>query len=282
MIHLCRALLLGALAVAGCAPNLKAVTSGRVGCPEAEIDIVEEGDGTWTAVCRGQTYYCSTSPETAVGTVGHNTVIASSSGSASCTQDITEAKMAAERSTGGGEDRRFVRSLRTPYADAPAGALGFLLGATAEDTKQICVTAQLTWSGSGDAYTCAGTPKSVGLPASSRIRLCQGKVCEIVLISHPTPGDSSALATNFATLSDSLKEKYGDPNTEERKIPPECRSSLGECVKQGTAFVKFQWIWSKQRFITLAMRRVEGDATIELVYKLLPDAPTQKIDHSAL
>src|SRR3954452_2372514 len=179
--------LVGILASAGCGANLKAITSGRIGCPESEVEIVEEGSGTWTAVCQGQTYYCSTSPETVSGVVGRSNMFASTSGSASCSQDIQERQASAQRPPAGTEDRRFVRSLRAPHADAPNGAVGFLLGAPVEETKPICTAAQFAWSGSGDAYVCAGTPKSIGLPASTRIRLCQAKVCEIGLVGHPAP-----------------------------------------------------------------------------------------------
>jgi hypothetical protein len=281
-------LFLGALASAGCAANLKAVTSGRIGCPESEIDIVEEGDGTWTAVCRGRTYYCSDSRHRIVGTVnrsgsGTDTFVASSSGGGSCTQDVSEAKTAAQSAeVARAEERRFVRSLHAPAAEAPKGAVGFLLGATPADTERVCTAAQLGWSGKGDVFACAGTPKSMGLPATTRIRLCQGTVCEIGLLNRPKPDEASGFATNFSKLVDVMKEKYGEPNTEERKVPSECRSSLAECVKNGTAYVKLQWVWSKERFVVLSMRKVDGEATIELSYKWLPAAPTQKIDDSAL
>jgi hypothetical protein len=46
----------------GCA-SLQNVTSGQIGCPAEEIQIVSDeagwGTRTWTAQCHGKTYYCS-------------------------------------------------------------------------------------------------------------------------------------------------------------------------------------------------------------------------------
>ena len=51
------------LALSGCAASQAGVTSGRIGCPEDEVQIANTGTGTWTATCRGRTYYCvSSSP----------------------------------------------------------------------------------------------------------------------------------------------------------------------------------------------------------------------------
>lgn len=44
--------------------GLPAVSSGHVGCAESDIEITDESRGwstyTWTARCRGRTFYCST------------------------------------------------------------------------------------------------------------------------------------------------------------------------------------------------------------------------------
>ena len=50
------------LALAGCF-NLAAASSGQIGCPANDISITNDEAGfairTWTAQCRGQTYFCS-------------------------------------------------------------------------------------------------------------------------------------------------------------------------------------------------------------------------------
>lgn len=47
----------------GCVSTLAAVSSGQVGCPESEIEILDHSPGlvctTWVAACRGQRFFCS-------------------------------------------------------------------------------------------------------------------------------------------------------------------------------------------------------------------------------
>jgi hypothetical protein len=55
---------LTALGTSGCAAQLRATTSGKIGCPEQEVTIsdvspVRLGPATWTATCRGKRFYCS-------------------------------------------------------------------------------------------------------------------------------------------------------------------------------------------------------------------------------
>lgn len=57
------ALFAASLLFAGCAADLANVTSGAVGCPAHQIqisnDTVHPFSRTWTARCRGETFYCS-------------------------------------------------------------------------------------------------------------------------------------------------------------------------------------------------------------------------------
>jgi hypothetical protein len=52
------------LALTGCTSFAIDQSSGQIGCPSSEISIVDDsGAGlvqrTWTAVCRGKTFYCT-------------------------------------------------------------------------------------------------------------------------------------------------------------------------------------------------------------------------------
>jgi hypothetical protein len=52
-----------AMTLAACAGQIQRASSGQVGCPAEEITIADKnrswGSVTWTASCRGNTYYCS-------------------------------------------------------------------------------------------------------------------------------------------------------------------------------------------------------------------------------
>jgi hypothetical protein len=54
---------LAAMALAACAGQIQRASSGQIGCPAGEITITDKSRGwssvTWTASCRGNTYYCS-------------------------------------------------------------------------------------------------------------------------------------------------------------------------------------------------------------------------------
>ena len=51
------------LGLCGCAtgvnPEFAQVSSGLVGCPPADIQVSNITGNSWTAVCKGTTYYCS-------------------------------------------------------------------------------------------------------------------------------------------------------------------------------------------------------------------------------
>ncbi|MBI2395943.1 MAG: hypothetical protein HYV09_40640 [Deltaproteobacteria bacterium] len=57
------AAMLVALASTGCMANLKAASSGKIGCSPSSIEIEDDkedwGSRTWTATCKGQRYFCS-------------------------------------------------------------------------------------------------------------------------------------------------------------------------------------------------------------------------------
>lgn len=52
-----------ALLVSACASHSAALTSGQIGCPTEELKITSQDVGwstkTWTAECRGKTFYCT-------------------------------------------------------------------------------------------------------------------------------------------------------------------------------------------------------------------------------
>ncbi len=60
-------LLLSAASLTGCAHALARYSSGQIGCPPDEITISDDrrgwGNRTWTAECRGRTYFCTGSDE---------------------------------------------------------------------------------------------------------------------------------------------------------------------------------------------------------------------------
>lgn len=91
-------IVLSALTLSGCAAELINVTSGEIGCPREEISVRDRHtgwqSGSWTAECRGRTYYCSGTagsiecqPATADGIASESGALAQTSGADSAPQD---------------------------------------------------------------------------------------------------------------------------------------------------------------------------------------------------
>ena len=66
MIRFFLALSVLALAGCGCFPTIdqerQTAASGFVGCAPGDIGISAHAQYTWTATCKGRTYYCTVSP----------------------------------------------------------------------------------------------------------------------------------------------------------------------------------------------------------------------------
>lgn len=62
----CHILLLSLAVLCGCV-NREALTSGVIGCPLNEVSVTDVKTqmvtGTWTASCRGKTFYCTATGE---------------------------------------------------------------------------------------------------------------------------------------------------------------------------------------------------------------------------
>jgi len=233
-------------------------TSGEIGCAPNSITIedVEDSEGTrsWTAICQGDTYFCSYD-----------------SGRTSCsgTGSLDKEEVAAREEAAKGR-RKVVRSTRAPSVAAPQGAAGFELGASADACKTACETAGNTWEETEESSLCSGTPEAIGLPAQARLRFCEKGLCEIVLVAHPPGKESASWIDTFAKLSSALEKKYGAANIENRLIPPNCRDTFADCLASGDAELSFNWIWSRTSGVELAMDRATGEPAIRLQYKRLP------------
>ncbi|HVJ20656.1 MAG TPA: hypothetical protein VM686_34830 [Polyangiaceae bacterium] len=233
-------------------------TSGEIGCAPNSITIedVEDSEGTrsWTAICMGDTYFCSYD-----------------SGNTSCSATgKLEKEEAAAREEAAKGRRKTVRSVRPPEVPAPQGAAGFELGASVEACKTACETAGNTWEETEESSLCSGTPEAIGLPAKARLRFCEKGLCEIVLVAQPPGKESSSWIDTFAKLSSALEKKYGAANIETRLIPPRCRDTFADCLASGDAELSYNWVWSKASGVELAMDRATGEAAIRLQYKRLP------------
>jgi hypothetical protein len=119
-----------AMTLAACAGQIQRASSGQIGCPSEEITITDKSRGwgsvTWTASCRGNTYYCS-----AVSTGNDTEQIACKQAIAKSNAPAAESAVASAASSGGA----------TAPAEAATGTTGCHYDAQCKG-ERICKAGQ--------------------------------------------------------------------------------------------------------------------------------------------
>lgn len=267
----CATLLLLALCVTtqpGCM-NLRAASSGEIGCPESEVEIYDDtGTGssrTWTAECRGRIFYCSYHT-TGYGADGHE-------GQYACTESVVESTNNSTIASDQGS-RETASSPAKPQANtetrpaAPTEAVGFSLSQSAASAEESCVAAGHHWSANGGAFVCSGTPVSVGNDAKARLAFCHDKLCDLTVFVRLRGEDDNADA-QLNSIVDAMRDKYGPPKENERGGTAYCRSQgMVRCTAAGGAFLKQSWEWDTGEKIYLSFKGKRGTSTLAVRYLL--------------
>ena len=117
---------------------------------------------------------------------------------------------------------------------SPSGAVGFSFGADAAAASKRCTDAGKSWSANdGEQSLCSGTPTSIGMDASARLRFCGGKLCSITVFVPLAEGESAAWVRQYLALQSTLSTKYGAPAAKDEHIGSECAVDVGRCLKRG-------------------------------------------------
>lgn len=246
-------------AIAGCA-NLRAASSGEVGCPASEIAISDDSgplgnSRTWVAECRGRVFYCS----------AHAT---GESEQYSCTESAAPDEIATTADTTANEPSAELEPKAQPAPKhlPPKEAVGFSLSASQASAEESCVGAGHEWVSQEEAFTCSGTPVSVGNDATARLAFCGEKLCDLTIFVTFDGADEEADPQLLAILK-VLREKYGTPARNETGGTAYCRSQgLVRCTASGAAFVERKWEWAGGERIFLRFKGKDGKATLTVRY----------------
>lgn len=264
---------LAGLAV-GCGASLKNATSGQIGCPPDEITISDRkanfNSSTWTATCRGETFYCSSATTGTSMVASGTTTYSSTSSQYQCRPAVVaevDAPPAAAPAAAGAPK---VAAAPAPTAPSPAPegppkqdfpdkALGFSFASAPVEVQEACSTRGHSWQGSGDKYECSGAGVDVGVPVRTTHAFCDGGLCE--LRAFATLASGTAGAEQLLKLQSALVAQYGKPDKEQTEIPNDCRATLAACVAANKARWSRTWEWSDGSVIR-ARLLAEGEASI--------------------
>lgn len=245
----------------GCGANLRAASSGEIGCPESEIEISEDSGGggsrTWIAECRGRVFYCS----------AHAT---GDSGQYKCTESLSDVEGASARAESEGPSESSAPAEAPPAKPVesapPTEAVGFLLSQSPTDAEQSCTGAGHEWSPSGTAFTCSGTPKPVVDGATARLAFCADQLCDLTVFLG-FRGDDANADSQLNSIVSAMRDKYGAPRVNVKGGTAYCRSQgMIRCTASGGASLTQAWQWSSGEKIFLALKGKEGSATLAVRY----------------
>lgn len=254
------------LSGAGCA-SLQTISSGYVGCSPNEIEISNEASDfsgmTWTATCRGTVYHCAR-----INNAGHATVVTGkTTGSASIV--TTSVSCAPE---GGASAQSRPTTPSSPPAEAarapskpPTAAVGFTFGSNLAAAEKACVGASLTWRAAGnDRYECSGSPADVGMPVTTAVGMCGGRVCSVLVNANPRGEGWSVVMERYVKLRKALEAKYGDQELTDTLPFKSCTEGVRGCLAKGRARVIARWNWQGSSSVALTAMGSQNDAPPEL------------------
>ncbi|APR83936.1 Hypothetical protein A7982_09285 [Minicystis rosea] len=272
------------LALVSCAATMRDITSGKIGCPPEEVEIVKDNVGfttrTWTATCRGRTFYCSSRTDTA-STLNFNKG-GMSSGFTTYTADIscTEGKPAPGDVAAGGYEGVAADAPRPKIQEAPKGAGGFSFGIDSQAAAKLCTDAGHAWDEpEKERFRCSGTAVDIGYKATSRLRFCGGKLCAVTLNVDLADEEKARWVTRYRSIQGAIVHKYGQTTARADEIAPECTSQLPVCLDRGNASMESKWHWAGGQSIRLALGRIDGEVGIGIVYRDgTQDGPKPKAD----
>jgi hypothetical protein len=153
---------------------------------------------------------------------------------------------------------------------APTGAAGFSFGIDATAAAKRCTDAGNAWDANeGGRSVCSGTPASIGMDASARLRFCDGKACSVTLFVRLAEGEPAAWVRRYLSLQDTLAARYGAPAAKDEHIGSDCAVAVGPCLEGGKIALSSYWRWGDGDAIRLTLGRIEGapsNVAIGIVY----------------
>jgi hypothetical protein len=255
-------LLVSLSALPGCTWSMAAKSAGQIGCPSSDIEISDYGQSfgalTWTAVCNGQTYYCS-----------EHAASAKSTSQVSCTRANAESSSPAPSTSPTASSTSPERDSETQRTDYPEEALGFRFGMSRAEAEEACVAGGHEWAPAGPTFRCKGAPSAIGAETNTYVGFCGGELCLATLTARFEPEDATADKA-FRKILNTLQVRYGTPRVSEPRIPQRCAKSVVRCTAAGDASWRARWVWSGRRFVLGELEPKDGHARLLVKYSKVP------------
>lgn len=107
-----------------------------------------------------------------------------------------------------------------------------------------CMRAGHEWTSLDNGGRCAGTPRSVGFPATARLVNCDDHVCAVHLRYDFAFGGETSLEDTAQALREQLTERYGLGVFQEDHLRPCPRlegRAVWSCAQDGIGIVDYRW-----------------------------------------
>ncbi len=216
-------------------------------CPASEIEVsgYEEhyGSRSWTALCANQDYTC----------------------------DWRDGKTTCESNTppppaNVSSDRPYVmvRSREQPKTALLPTVGHFAFGDSRDHAQAVCEEKLMAWATNGTTSTCNEPDDSSS--EGTHLTFCKSVLCRIEERSAPSKASGSAWISAFKKRRRELEAMYGPPNREARMLPRSCHDALHSCLENGTAELRYFWVWDNGTGIVLSMGGRSGAPAIRVVY----------------
>lgn len=158
----------------------------------------------------------------------------------------------------------------------PDGAAGFKFAQSVDEASKICKDAKFRWRQQAAArYSCSGAPVPIGVPATTRLRFCEGRLCEIN-VDAERADPAATWSDEFKQTRDALAQKYGDAKKTSDTLPADCgEAELAKCVKDGRAGLVAEWWWASGEKIVERLGNGEkaNSVVVTLTYTKWPLDP---------
>lgn len=242
-------------------------SSGAIGCPSDEIVVTDEsvgllGDHTWTAECRGRTYYCSmnTAEKSAAQVTCHPAADEDEKpAAATAPAPIASAKPS------------------PPQSEPPKKAAGFEFGRNSEQIAEQCAAAGGSFTPGDKDSRCSKPAAPVGFEGEATLSFCGSGLCAVAVTGHWSERDQKPLAELFTRLVKALYTKYG--KSRELVLPSgTCREHLASCLRDGSAQMKARWEWDSGEKLTLQVETDDSGFALGLRYRVPGALTTGEID----
>lgn len=130
-----------------------------------------------------------------------------------------------------------------------------------------------------DGFRCSGLGTDIGVPAYSKLKFCDGELCQIQAIAALEPDDAGE--KNIKLIYEKLRAKYGKPSMNNLRYPADCKGHFLSCVLEDRASWKARWKWPDKQLVYIATSVHSGKPVLAVLYRQRDPGSTDQIKSDA-